>query len=132
MPLMVTALYAGVLGILGVALAFHAGTGRLKQRISLGTADDVGLLIRVRRHGNFTEYVPLALVLLAVLELNGTSATILHLLGSTLLMGRVIHPVGLSMENMNHPLRFLGTLLTMLVLIISAVIAIWQYLTAVM
>ena len=52
----------------------------------------------VRCFGNFAEYVPLALVLIAVLELNGGSATALHTLGVALVAGRAIHPFGLDAE----------------------------------
>ena len=129
MSLMITGLYAGLLGVLGAVLALHAGTGRLKNNVSLGTGDDTELLVRVRRHGNFIEYVPLALVLILLLELNGTGSVTLHILGLMLLVGRIMHPLGLGMDNMNHPLRFIGTLLTMAVLVAASVMVLWQYLS---
>lgn len=127
MSLTITGLYAGLLAIVGLALTFHAGSGRAKTGISLGTGSSDLLLERVRRHANFIETVPIALILLAVLESSGKSAVTLHVLGSTLLVARIIHPFGLSATDMKKMPRFIGMLLTILVIFVSACMAIWQY-----
>lgn len=44
------------------------------------------LLLAMRRHANFIEFVPLALVLIAMLELNGVSTTASHALGAGLVV----------------------------------------------
>ena len=127
MSLTITGLYAGLLALVGVVLSFHVGGGRLKSGISLGTGDNADLLERVRRHANFVEYVPIALILLAILEINGKGATTLHVLGSTLLVARIIHPFGLSVAEMKKTPRLMGALLTTIVIVVSACMAIWQY-----
>jgi uncharacterized membrane protein YecN with MAPEG domain len=88
MPLPVTALYAGSLALWFLVLSYRV-VGRRRAGISLGDGDDPGMLRVVRGHANFAEYVPLALIMLAILELGGTSLLVLHLLGLALLAGRL-------------------------------------------
>lgn len=64
----------------------------------------------MRRHGNHAEYVALALVLLAVCELGGGSATALHALGGAFTLGRVAHAIGVGIKP-SAP-RAVGALLT--------------------
>ncbi|PWG68537.1 hypothetical protein DF186_24935, partial [Enterococcus hirae] len=73
---------------------------------------DRGMLRVVRGHANFAEYVPLALVMLGILELSGTSPLVLHVLGLALLAGRLLHGYALSFTQQFAFGRFWGTLLT--------------------
>ena len=66
------------------------------------------LATRIRRHGNFIEGVPFALILLAALELNGASPGLLHGLGIALVLSRIAHPIGLKHDNLRNPLRAIG------------------------
>ena len=90
--------------------------------ISLGDGDDPGMLRVVRGHANFAEYVPLALIMLAILELGGTSLLVLHLLGLALLAGRLLHGYALSFTQQFGFGRFWGTLLTYAVLTVEALL----------
>ena len=57
-------------------------------------------LIRpIRAHGNAAEWIPLGIVLLAILELSHVSSLSLHVLGGTLLGARVLHAVGALGKN---------------------------------
>lgn len=127
MAVPITALYAGILAIIGLFLAMRVGGERVRTKVSLGTGDDLALLEAVRRHANFIENVPLALVLFALLELNGASGTALHVLGASLVVARLAHPVGLHMNQMMHKMRMVGSLGTTLVILAAAVMAILQY-----
>ena len=71
MPLPITALYAGVLALILTWLSSGAGLMRGKTKIPYGDGGDAQLLEKMRRHGNATEYVPIAVILLGILELNG-------------------------------------------------------------
>ncbi len=129
-PIATTALYAAILGLMAVYLAFGAGSGRLRSKVSLGTGDDVQLLEAVRKHGNFTEHVPMAIILIGLLELSGGAGSLtLHLLGGGLVLARVAHPMGLSMDNMNHPLRAVGAGLTALITVVAAGMLLWNHFT---
>ena len=118
----VTALYAGLLALLLIGLAFRVSHLRRRMRAGIGDANDTTLLRAIRVHGNATEYVPLGLVLLAALELNGSAAWLLHILGSTLLVGRCLHAWGLSISSGPTAPRVLGTVATWLVLLLAAVL----------
>lgn len=124
MPYTVTLLYAGLSGLLLLALSFRVVGLRRKHRIGLGTGDEPALERAVRVHANFCEYVPLALVLLLVLELSAAlPALVLHALGLMLVIGRILHALGLSRSAGTSSGRFVGTLLTWLMIAISALLA---------
>ena len=94
--LSITPLYVALLGLLWVPLTLRVGLYRLKNQINLGDGGDQELLQRIRGQGNFTESVPIALVLLVVMELSGASYTWLHTLGALLLAGRLSHYLGIT------------------------------------
>jgi len=123
----VTALYAGLLGLIYLVLGFHVGSYRGKVGVSILHGDDMELATRIRRHGNFAEYVPLLLVLFAALELGGASAWSLHAMGAALVGARIAHPLGLFLDNAGHPLRVVGAVGTLLVLLIASIMAIVQF-----
>ena len=77
----ITALYAGLLALVGHLLGAGSGWLRAKTGVSLGDGGDAQQLVAVRRQGNFSEWVPLALILLVVLELNDAPSVALHVLG---------------------------------------------------
>ena len=48
------------------------------------------MLRMIRLHGNAVEYIPLALVLMAIYEITGGSHTLLHVAGIVLIVGRIL------------------------------------------
>ncbi|MDP3277341.1 MAG: MAPEG family protein [Deltaproteobacteria bacterium] len=121
MHLPVTALFSALHIVFNVALAGNVSRVRAKTNIFLGGADSPELLLAQRRHANNAEYLPLALLALALVELNGGSATALYALGATLTLGRVIHAIGVGPTP--SPLRAGGAVLTWLVMAGAAVYA---------
>ena len=121
----ITALYAGLLTLIAIVLAGLVGAGRGRTGVSILHGEDMDLATRIRRHANFTEWVPLALILLAALELNGAGPGLLHGLGIALVVARISHPIGLHHDNMRSPLRVIGAGITMLVTLIAAIASIW-------
>jgi uncharacterized membrane protein YecN with MAPEG domain len=117
----ITALYAGLLGLLSLAVAYPAGALRGKLNVSCGDGGKPELVLAMRRHANFAEWVPLALILIGLLELNGTSHTAVHALGAALVLVRICHAVGLKADNMKHPARFVGASGTALVVAVASV-----------
>jgi uncharacterized protein len=87
----VTGIYAAILALFFLFLTARVIIYRRENRISLGDAGDPQLLARVRAQGNFAEYVPFALILMALAEGQGTAALWLHLCGVMLLVGRLAH-----------------------------------------
>ncbi len=125
MQVPITALYAGILAIYSIWLSSRAGLMRGKTGISILHGDNMELAEKMRRHGNFTEYVPIVLILIGVLELNGGSAIFLHSLGAALVIARVAHAKGLYHDNISHPLRAVGAAGTALITVVAGIAAIW-------
>ena len=120
----VTALYAGLLGLLAVVLANQVLYARLRaSQLPKWKPDTV-----LRVQANFVENVPLALILLLVLELQATSAGILHVLGTALVACRVLHAWGMSRNpGANYP-RLIGAQGTFLLVSIMSMAAIYGFL----
>ena len=127
MPVAVTALYAGLLGLLDLGLSFAVVDVRRRARVGIGDGGDPLLGRRIRVHGNFSEYVPFALLLVGMAEANGAPALLVHGLGAALLIGRALHAWGLATSTGSSPGRFAGTVLTWLVLLIASVLAVYQF-----
>ena len=125
----ITGLYAGLMALIAVALGVLVGVQRARTGVSILHGQDMNLATAIRRHGNFTEVVPLALILLAALELNGASPGLLHGLGIALVVARIAHPLGLKHDDMRNPLRGIGAGGTTLITVIAAVALIWGYLS---
>ncbi|MCU0975650.1 MAG: MAPEG family protein [Steroidobacteraceae bacterium] len=106
----VTALYAALSGILLLVLAALVVRARWATRTALGTGTDPRMERAVRVHANFVEYVPLALLLLLLAELNGLPPIALHAAGLALVVSRVLHAWGLSRHSARSFGRFWGTL----------------------
>lgn len=106
----ITSLTAAVAAIMLVILGLTAGMRRSEKNILLGTGDDDILLRRVRAHGNFIEYVPIALILLALAEAAGTSDALLWTMAALLVAGRALHIVGILRTVI--PARAAGMLMT--------------------
>ena len=71
--MVVTALYAGILGLWLVLLSTRVILARRSEKVSLGHGGNVSLERRMRAQGNLAEYAPMALILIGALELAGTA-----------------------------------------------------------
>lgn len=113
LSLPITGIYAGLLAFLLVGLSLRVTFHRRTLRVGLGDGDEVSLTRLIRAHGNFVEYVPIALVLLALAELNGLPALFLHGVALVFLVGRLMHASALSLSASNPLLRVGGMQLTL-------------------
>lgn len=118
--MLVTPIYAAILGLGFVALSFLTLRLRRKNKIALGDGGNRQLLRAIRVHSNFAEYVPLALLLLYMAETNGAPLYLMHFMGIFLLIGRVSHAWGVSQENENFKFRVYGMIGTFNALIVSS------------
>ena len=91
MPLSVTALYAGLMGLWLLGLGFAVMRRRRRHDVSVGDGGVRALELAIRAHGNACEYVPVALILLALSEGLGAPGWVLHLFGLMLVAGRLLH-----------------------------------------
>lgn len=120
----ITMLYAGILGIMAVAIAFPAGRLRGSTGISIGDGGNKDLLLAMRRHGNFAESVPIVLILMGLLEMNNVGSIATHVFGVVLVLGRAAHAFGIKADEITNPLRGIGAGATALLTVVTSVWAI--------
>ena len=114
-------LYTSLLALLLIGLSYNVVRLRRRHQVGIGTGSVKALERAVRAHANFCEYVPLALLLLALVEFGGNvPAWALHLLGLMLLIGRISHALGLNRSAGASRARVVGTLLTWIVLLVAS------------
>jgi uncharacterized protein len=118
--LTIVPIYAALFGLMLVYLSFIVIKQRRSAKVSLGDGDDPALRKAIAVHSNFSQYVPLALLLITFIEFNHASAYIIHGLCASLLIGRVAHAYGVAQANQIMKLRVLGMQLTLTVIIIAA------------
>lgn len=127
--MIVTPLYTGLLALLYLVLSYRIIILR-GQGVSFGDGGNPVLLRRIRAHGNFAEYVPLIIIMIGILELSHLPEIILHVLGITLLIARLLHAYALSFRASFKFGRFWGTTLTFLLLLVCGLLCIYQSLSA--
>src|SRR4051794_14527027 len=103
-----TALYAGILGLMALYLGSIPGRMRGKLKISVGDGGYPDMVLAMRRHANFVEWVPLAIILIALLEISGAPKMAINGFGIALVAFRICHAIGLQKETMNVPTRIIG------------------------
>ena len=120
----ITLLFACLHVLLMLGLAVPIARHRHAHKIGLGDGGDKLLARKIRVHGNFVEYVPFALLLLALLELCGLAVAAVWGFGG-LLLARLLHAAGLSRSGGYSIGRFWGTALTWLVFLLMALAGLW-------
>ncbi len=123
----ITGLYAAVAALLYAALSLRVVRLRVALRQPLGDGGSEPLARAVRAHAHFAEYVPLALVLLLLLELARLPAPVLHGYGLLLLASRLVHVVGLTRVPENVAWRLVAMVITLHLLAGAALalLAVW-------
>lgn len=106
---MVSALYAAICGLLLVFMAVRVSYTRGKQKVDLGDGGKEAMLRAIRIHGNAAEYIPISLILLFFLEIQGSAHWWLHVCGITLVISRLLHMQGLMQAATLTPGRLAGT-----------------------
>lgn len=92
----ITSLYAALLMILLVVLSGMVIRSRVVHRVDIGDGGNPDLFRMIRVQANFAEHVPLALIGIALVESGGHNPRLVHALGAGLVIGRVLHAVGLA------------------------------------
>jgi uncharacterized membrane protein YecN with MAPEG domain len=120
--LLITSVIAAALTIIFVKLSFAVIGLRRKNKVGLGSGGHDDLERAIRAQGNFAEYVPFGIILIACLELNGAPWWLVAILGIALIIGRLIHAIGINTPPPDFSKRVLGmkftfyTLITLVVL----------------
>ena len=114
--LIVTSIIAAVLTAVFIRLSFNVIGLRRKSKVGLGSGGNEDLERAIRAQGNFAEYVPFGLILLACLELNGAVWWLVAIPGVTLIIGRLIHAIGINTPPPDFSKRVLGMKFTFVTL----------------
>jgi uncharacterized protein len=101
MPPVITALYGALNALFNIFLALRVASARGEHKVGLGQGDHPALLVAIRAHGNNAEFVPLALIVLLLLEMCGADRSVLHIYGGALFVARIAHWVGLPRKAPN-------------------------------
>ena len=129
MPVPIAGLYAGLLALLLIVVAVRVISLRWRFRVGTGDGGERLLHKAVRAHGNAAEWIPIALILLVVAELNRVSPTVLHACGAIFVAARVLHAIGLTRSSgpsWPRALGVVGTLGSIAVLGVYAIAAFVQ------
>ena len=122
----ITGIYAALGALLLLVLAVRISLTRGSARIGIGDGGNHELIKRIRAHANATEYLPIALLLLLLLDLGQTPPLWLHAFGVVLIVGRVLHAIGLSQTSGPSLGRMVGTALTWGVMLVMAGLLLWK------
>lgn len=119
----VASVYVAANILILVWLAFRVVSHRFRGRISLGDGGSEDLAVAIRVHGNASEYIPAMLVGLLALAFLEVPVWIIHALGATFTVSRLLHPVGMTTGPIQ--LRQVGVLLTWLCMVILSLVLLY-------
>lgn len=127
MTLVIVPFYAGICAIIYAILTIRSIQARMRHKVSLGNGTDMAFTRVIRAHGNFFEYAPFILFLLALLELRQVSPIFLHIAGFTLVVTRIIHAIGVTRGRNEITFRTISMAPTIGLLIITGLMNIYMY-----
>ncbi|MBS0924266.1 MAPEG family protein [Providencia sp. JGM181] len=111
---MVSSLYAVLGALLILRLSLNVVKLRNQYRVSVGDGGFSELQTAIRVHGNAIEYIPISLILLLLMEMNGAKVWMIHVCGILLIASRMLHSYGL--KNHDYSQRRMGMMGTYLAL----------------
>ncbi len=102
---MTTAIYACILALLICHLSMNVIKARRKNKVKYADGDCDELIIARSAQSNAVDYCPIAIMLLLFLELNGGHLVLIHAVGITFVIGRIIHCRAILAENLRGRVR---------------------------
>ncbi|HTQ15586.1 MAG TPA: MAPEG family protein [Rhizomicrobium sp.] len=120
-PFHIFTLYAALNALIMLVLGVLVTRARVVTQTDIGDGGRPEMAGPLRAHANNTEWVPMAMILLWLFCPLGGSGWVMHAMGATLTIGRILHAIGLSRSTGPTPLRFLGMVLTWIAYIIGIV-----------
>ena len=120
----ITALYAGLLCLLSVFVANRVLYARIKANKLREGQEQTNMRVQI----NFAENVPLAIVMVLLLELGGIPGLWVHVMGGALVLFRILHAWGMySDPGATYP-RLIGAQGTFLLMSIMGMAGAYLYL----
>ena len=124
-PIAATTLYIGLFALLMLLLKLNVGRVRASKKINLGDGNDESMQRAIRVQGNAVEDVPVVLFGLVGLGLLAAPVLLIHGLGISFLIARILHAIGLGGMAGAGVGRLIGTLMSLIVMIATAAASIW-------
>ena len=119
----ITFLYAALLGLLLVGLAIQVSWAN----VNAAKLPDWKPKTVLRVQANFVENVPMALILLFLVEVSGMPSIWVHVLGTMLVIARLSHAWGLSTNPGATYARLFGAQTTFVLVSIMSVAGLYYY-----
>jgi len=125
----ITSIISATLALIMFVLTLMVSLGRINlgkaegdiAKYPIDDGNNESLKRRIATFRNFTEYVPMGLIMLALIEINGASSTLVWGLGVAFIIGRLLHVMGMLI-NPHFPLpRIIGMFATYAILLVPAV-----------
>lgn len=107
MILPLTTMTAGLTGLLVFGLAVYTMAQRVVHEQSWGDGEVPSLRLAIRAHSNLTEYAPVVLILMALLELRGADPRGLMAMGGLFILARVSYAM-YALISQKLALRIIG------------------------
>lgn len=123
----ITGLYAAILALIIIYLAFKVVVFRKTKKVGLGDNGDKEGMLAIRTHANAVEYVPMIVILMGLYEANNGLPIVLNGIGVLAVIARMLHAFGLSKSAGISFGRFYGTALTWLVTVVLAGLNFYTY-----
>lgn len=117
----ITLISASFLGLLLIYLSYNVSKHRMRAKVDLGPGDDPELLAAIRAHGNLTEYAPIGLIIIGLLEYSRANWLLVMGCAVALVVGRFMHGLTLGKFEGRNPYRFAGTVLTWLSILVASI-----------
>lgn len=108
---MLSALYVAIAALLIIKLSFDVIKLRKQYGVWHGDGGFYELQLAIRIHRYAVEYMPIAGILMLLMEMNGAENWMLHVSGVSLIAGRLLHAHGLKQHDFH--LRKIGMTLTL-------------------
>ncbi len=118
----ITLVTASLIGLLLIYLSANVSRERARAKVSVGDGGDEKLIHAIRAQGNLTEFAPVALILLGLLEFQGTNPLILMVFGAAFVLGRLMHGLTFGKFEGRNPYRFWGTVLSWLMILLASLL----------
>lgn len=126
----ITFAYLALLALIHSALAITVVALRFRYRVAFGDGGHETLARAIRAHGNLSEYLPLAILLIGALEVLGVAAPAIHGSLATLVIARLAHAAAMFSRDLTSPryfvTRIFGAGATWLIMTLAAVLLLLQ------
>ncbi len=118
--------YAALNALILLVLSMRVVQARMRTETPIGDGGKPEMAAPLRAHANSAEYMPTALILLwALASPLGRSIWVIHGMGVTFTIGRLLHAIGLSGSTGPSSLRFAGMVLTWIAYVVGIAGVFW-------